>query len=1121
MKIKSTEQLTKDLESIIRRLYRNEDMETVRKIVESTLEQSEKDRIKQGPSKKNKIIKMAKELKTIAEITEEVKCNKSYVRSIRNSEGIYSLKKVRELIEKGISVENIATQGNVNLGAVAKLKESNIKSDKVVELLKEIKRPEEIGNECQCSQAHVYNVRERNKIYLRRQVIKLIKAGESLENIAAEGNVNLEAVVRLKEEIERSKKREKEKTPKVKKIIELSKDLIGDEKIVEKLGTSIGYVWYVRSREEIYSRQKVEKMLRDGISAEEIAKEGNVNLEAVVKLREHSIKSVRAVELLKRLKSPKEIGEECQCSQAYVYMVKENNKIYLRRQVIELIKAGESPEDIATEGNVNLEAVEKLKEEIEKSNKREKKRTAKAEKIIELSKDLIEDKEIAERLGISKRYVWDVRNREGIYPKRKVQKMLKDGVSAEKIAEEGNVNLDAVVKLRDELERSNKREKERTPKVEKIIEFAKNLTEDEEIAERVQCSKGYACHVRNSEKIYPKRKVQKMLKDGVSAEKIAEEGNVNLDAVVKLRDELERSNKREKERTPKVEKIIEFAKNLTEDEEIAKRLKCTRGYACYVRNNEGIYSIKKVTELIELGKSPEEIATEGKVNAEAVTKLKEKLEMEKIRKKEEAEKKEKEKLERRQKSKDSGKNRRKRVRLDEQKKKQLIEDAKNLKSGVEIESILQISRTYVKNIMDGEGIYTRAKVKQLIGLGKSPEEIATEGNVNLDAVIELKNEIEGLRRRKENRTSGNIPGAVYGKRKIIALIREKKTNEEIADLGNVSIEEVEAIRRQLEQGTLDTSKNLYNSRQQATRRTNVTIGDAKAIDAQNGHKQEERITKKYSNTPTRPTYSNNSEYERNADDKRPGGHDRKNAEILQMARQVKSVERIVSALGIPEYTIRNILRKNNILSREDIISLINEGSKTPQEIAQESGCNLHEIEKLHDRIVEMRQRIERNPKRKQALELLQKGKSENEVMATTRLRREIILEMKELIIGRVEKPISKERKQADFKIDMFNLRSSINAMQQHSSRIQAETTDFKIQKILYKYPEFLGRKEYAFFAYAYSKVSEYMKAIDIGEEYLELDTPSISALKSKIEEVLQEEKEKAGATIVDSNGDER
>ena len=1119
MKIKSTEQLTKDLESIIRRLYRNEDMEAVRKIVESTLEQSEKDRIEQGPSKKNEIIKMAKELKTADEIAEKVKCSKKYVWAIRNSEGIYSLKKVRELIQEGISVENIATQGNVNLGAVAKLKESNIKSDRVVELLKEIKRPEEIGNECQCSQAHVYNVRERNKIYLRRQVIKLIKAGESPENIATEGNVNLEAVINLKEELDKISKKEKEKTPKVKKIIELSKDLIGDEEIAERLETSIGYVWRVRGREGIYSRQKVEKMLQNGMSVEEIAKEGNVNLEAVAELKENSIKIARLLELLKEMKRPEEIGEECECSRAYVYILREKNKIYSKRQVIKLIKAGESPEEIAKEGNVNLEAVINLKEELEKISKKEKEKTPKVKKIIELSKDLIEDKEIAERLGTSIGYLWYVRSREEIYSRQKVEKMLRDGVSAEKIAAEGNVNLDAVVKLRDELERSNKREKERTPKVEKIIEFAKDLMGDEEIAKRLKCTKEYVCYVRNNEGIYAKQKVQRMLKDGMSAEKIAEEGNVNLDAVINLREELEKSRK--KERTPKVEKIIEFAKNLIKDEEIAKRLKCTRGYACYVKNNEGIYSIKKVTELIELGKNPEEIAKEGKVNVEAVTKLKEKLETEKIRKKEEAEKKEKEKLERRQKSKDSGKHRRKRVRLDEQKKKQLIEDAKNLKSGVEIESILQISRTYVKNIMDGEGIYTRAKVKQLIGLGKSPEEIATEGNVNLDAVIELKNEIEGLRRRKENRTSGNIPGAVYGKRKIIALIREKKTNEEIADLGNVSIEEVEAIRRQLEQGTLDTSKNLYNSRQQATRRTNVTIGDAKAIDAQNGHKQEERITKKYSNTPTRPTYSNNSEYERNADDKRPGEPDRKNAEILQMARQVKSVERIVSALGIPEYTIRNILRKNNILLREDIISLINEGSKTPQEIAQESGCNLHEIEKLHDRIVEMRQRIERNPKRKQALELLQKGKSENEVMATTRLRREIILEMKELIIGRVEKPISKERKQADFKIDMFNLRSSINAMQQHSSRIQAETTDFKIQKILYKYPEFLGRKEYAFFAYAYSKVSEYMKAIDIGEEYLELDTPSISALKSKIEEVLQEEKEKAGATIVDSNGDER
>ena len=941
MKIKSTEQLTKDLESIIRRLYRNEDMEAVRKIVESTLEQSEKDRIKQGPSKKNEIIKMAKELKTADEIAEKVKCSKKYVWTIRNSEGIYSLKKVRELIEKGISVENIATQGNVNLGAVAKLKESNIKSDRVVELLKEIKRPEEIGNECQCSQAHVYNVRERNKIYLRRQVIKLIKAGESPENIATEGNVNLEAVINLKEELDKISKKEKEKTPKVKKIIELSKDLIGDEEIAERLETSIGYVWRVRGREGIYSRQKVEKMLQNGMSVEEIAKEGNVNLEAVAELKENSIKIARLLELLKEMKRPEEIGEECECSRAYVYILREKNKIYSKRQVIKLIKAGESPEEISKEGNVNLEAVINLRKELEKGSKREKEKNTKSKKIIELSKDLIGDKEIAERLGSSKEYV------------------------------------------------------------------------------------------------------------------------------------------------------------------------------CFVRNSEGIYSRRRAKQLIKEGKTPEEIAKDGNVNLDAVTKLKEKLEMEKLRKKEEAEKKEKEKLERRQKSENSGKHRRKRVKLDEQKKKQLIEKAKDLKSGVEIERALQIRYTYAKNIMDEEGIYTRAKVKQLIKEGKSPEEIAQEGNVNLDAVIELKNEIEETKNKKENRTIGTTPRAVYGKRKIIALIKADKTNEEIADLGNVSVEEVRTIRKQLEQEQIRDVKDLHSPRQQITMGADSTIGKGENKE----ELREDKIIKGVSSTSSKHTgeLQENSSINK-SESKNP---DKTNNAILQMARRVKSVDKIVAVLGIPEYTIRNLLRKNNILPREDIISLLNKGEKTLQEIAQESGVNLKALEGLNERIVQVKQAIANNPKRKQAIELLQLGKSENEVSAITRLRKEVILEMKELVIGKVEKPISTAKQQADFKLDMFNLRASINAMQQYSSRIQAETTDLKIQKILYKYPEFLGRKEYAFFAYAYSKVSEYMKAIDIGEEYLELDTPSISALKSKIEEVLQEEKEKAGATIVDSNGDER
>lgn len=593
--------------------------------------------------------------------------------------------------------------------------------------------------------------------------------------------------------------------------------------------------------------------------------------------------------------------------------------------------------------------------------------------------------------------------------------------------------------------------------------------------------------------------------------------NEDMETVRKIVEStLEQSEKdRIKQGPSKKNEIIKMAKELKAADEIAEKVKCSKKYVWTIRNSEGIYSRRRAKQLIKEGKTPEEIAKDGNVNLDAVTKLKEKLEMEKLRKKEEAEKKEKEKLERRQKSENSGKHRRKRVKLDEQKKKQLIEKAKDLKSGVEIERALQIRYTYAKNIMDEEGIYTRAKVKQLIKAGKSPEEIAQEGNVNIEAVIELKNEIEELRRKKENKTSRNIPGAVYGKRKIIALIKANKTNEEIADLGNVSVEKVENIRKQLKQEQISDVKDLHSPRQQIAMRVDSTIGNGE----NKGELREDKIIKGVSSTSSKNTEELQENSSINKSESR--NLDKTNNAILQMARKAKSVDKIVAVLGIPEYTIRNLLRKNNILPREDIISLIDKGEKTLKEIAQESGVDLKALEGLNERIVQMKRAIANNPKRKQAIELLQMGKSESDIVAITKLRRETILEMKELVIGKVEKPISTARQQADFKLDMFNLRASINAMQQYSSRIQAETTDLKIQKILYKYPEFLGRKEYAFFAYAYSKVSEYMKAIDIGEEYLELDTPSISALKSKIEEVLQEEKEKAGATIVDSNGDER
>lgn len=755
--------------------------------------------------------------------------------------------------------------------------------------------------------------------------------------------------------------------------------------------------------------------------------------------------------------------------------------------------------------NEEMEAVRKIVEdtllEAEKDIIRQAMELVKTKKdrIVELLKDLKSQQEIKTECQCSQSYVSLVAKSNKIYSRKKVYQLIQEGKNIEDIASEGNVNLDAVIRLKEELEREkkaseskkNNKEKEgRTSKDKKIIELAKDLIEDSEIAERVQCTKSHSCYIRNKEKICAKRKVQKMLADGMSVEDIALEGNVNLDAVIKLREQL-KENKKEKPKKKREsiisDKIINMAVNLIPPKEIASMAYSDITYVYTIMRREGIYSKRKVEGLIQSGKSAEEISKEGKINLDAVVRLKEELE-------------------RNKEDKESNSNKKAKGQIDEKKRKKIIELAKRLKSRSEIARIAQTNNKYVKMVMEEEGILTRANVKQLIKEGKSAEEIAKEGNVNLDVVISLKNEFDELRRRKEAKIDGTVLGAVYGKRKIIALIKANKTSEEIADLGNVSVEQVEAIREQLKQ---EKTAESHKPNQQETKKSNDAIVDKKVINKKQQDDKRQEQSASDTSISSQITYKNTSEDKRNKkDDKKIIKSNRVNTAILQMARLIKSVDKIVAVSGIPEYTVRNMLRKNNILPREDIISLINKGEKTMQEIAQEAGVDVKALEGLHKRIVAMRQSIERNPKRKQALELLQKGKGENEVVATTRLKREIILEMKELIIGRVEKPISIERKQTDFKLNMFNLRSSINAIQEHSSRIQAETTDLKIQKILYLYPEFIGRKEYAFFAYAYAKVSEYMKAMDIGEEYLGLETPSISALKNKIEEVLQEEKER-------------
>ena len=1035
MKRKTTEQLTEDLENLLNRIYQSVDMEVARIIVETALDKTEKRRIEAvGNSKAFKILQMAKGLKSIGEIIEETQYAEASIYQIMRKEGIYSRKRVKQMLRQGKTPEEIAKEGNVNVDAVEKLSEELLKIEEqrkrtkkekkvspliseVVRLTKNLESIDEIASKVPYTKANIYYIMRKRGIYSREKVEKLIKEGKTPEEIAQEGNVNIDAVVRFKSEIEET--REDAKTD---DIIEAAKSLTRVKKITEKFQVTQSHVRNITDKEGIYSRRKVKQLIEEGKTLEEIAREGNVYLEAVIKFKkeienkrhkktseeEKASNVSRIIELAKSLKNINKISKEAQYSKRYIYQIMRQEGIYTVGKVKQLIEEGKTPEEIAQEGNVNLDAVIKLREELEKSGKGkiEKGKTPKVEKIIELAKDLKSVTEIAKEVQSIRSYVYQIIGREGIYSKSKVEQLIEEGKAPEEIAKEGNVNLDAVIRLKAEMEESIE-----NAKTKEIIESAKSLMRMIEITEKFQVTKSCVRNIMDKKGIYTRNKVKQLIKEGKTPEEIAEEGNVYLDAVIKFKKKIASTIPKEtnegREESPKINtsktsRIIELAKDLKPVDEIVKEVQCINVYVYQIIGREGIYSRRKVKQLIEEGKTPEEIAKEGNVNLDAVIRFINEPSHSKKRK---------------TKIKDSDVNR-------------IVEMARNLKSKDEIMRTLQISISYVNQIMRQEGIYSRKKVGQLIIEGKTDKQIATEGNVNLDAVKELREEIEIVAHTKPQETMETQPKKVLPR------------------------------RRTIPQTDQPTSIKYQSQSRQSTSQESQDIGKSE--------------------------------------------NDKK---ILSLARKLVSVEAIVSALGIPEYTIRNKLIKNNILPRERIISLINQGEKTDAEIAAESGCNVQAIETLRNEISNLRQIVNRNSKYKMAIEMLEKGESASKISVTLKLKMQHIRQLEELLVNKKEETTDSKRKGIEFNIEITKLRASINTMQ-HSSRVQAESTDYKIQRILYKYPELLGRREYAFFAYAYSKVGEYLKAIELGEEYLELDTPSISALQKKIKEVLEEEKSK-------------
>lgn len=231
--------------------------------------------------------------------------------------------------------------------------------------------------------------------------------------------------------------------------------------------------------------------------------------------------------------------------------------------------------------------------------------------------------------------------------------------------------------------------------------------------------------------------------------------------------------------------------------------------------------------------------------------------------------------------------------------------------------------------------------------------------------------------------------------------------------------------------------------------------------------------------------------------------------FYQMARELCTVEEMEKKLGINKYEILLKLREEGIATREQVEKLINTTNLSNQEIAEQTRGSTQVIERIRDEMAQKKKILDSIPpmKKKRITQLLGMGEeySIQYVATVTKTPETIIALVAEELKKNREATSLEKKKQVNFKIEMLQFRSHINQLKV-PTETDKDVIPYHIEKILAEYEMFLTETDYAFIAYAYMKIGDYLNAIQFGEKYLNLQEPSISGVTKKIDEVLENAK---------------
>ncbi len=555
----------------------------------------------------------------------------------------------------------------------------------------------------------------------------------------------------------------------------------------------------------------------------------------------------------------------------------------------------------------------------------------------------------------------------GIYGKNKILQAIKEkaelGISEEEanaqIAKEGNVTLDAVVRIRNQ-------EKERQAKIQqdkeaKLATFKQRTAEIPDDLETLRKEFGYSkknsvLNAMAQYGVYNRKAIRQAIKEkaelGISEEEanaqIAEEGNVTLEAVARIRNQekekekaisskqTERKEARKKKKQEQEDRVTRFkqrAGQIPDDiETLMQEFNYMESTVFANMKNNGIYTKRRIVQAIrektELGISEEEanaqIAREGNITVQAVVRIRN---QEKERSISSKQTEQKEAIKQRKQEKEN------RIYRFKQRAAEIPDDIETLKKEFEYSN-----KSSVLHAMTQYGIYNRKAIRQAIQekaeLGISEEEanaqIAEEGNVTVQAVARIR---QGISKPKTKSTRANVkPSSTQTPSKPIAHTKNTKPR---------------------------VKPNVANIRQKAKQVQKNEIEEARQREIEQKRLEEEL----------------QQVVEKNA--KREQAIKQESEVFLKMAREFWPSSSIQGKFQhIDDYDMILIRRKHKILSREEVEELIETTSLSDEEIAQKANGVVAGVKKVRESIRQRQELIARvsDTKRNFIIELIKKSR---------------------------------------------------------------------------------------------------------------------------------------------------